>query len=41
MLLLNIQAEASWALTVLGYLAKLVLGVLGYVLLRILAAMLV
>lgn len=25
------QAEAMWAMTVLGYLAKLVLGVLGYV----------
>jgi len=24
------QAETSWALTVLGYLAKLVLGILGY-----------
>ena len=30
--LLQIQAETSWALTVLGYLAKLVLGILGWVL---------
>lgn len=27
-----IQAETSWALTILGYLAKLVLGILGWVL---------
>lgn len=25
------QAETAWAMTVLGYLAKLILGVLGYV----------
>ena len=28
-LLLFIQAETAWALTVLGYLGKLILGVLG------------
>lgn len=27
--LVSIQAETAWAMTVLGYLAKLVLGVLG------------
>lgn len=30
---ISVQAETLWALTVLGYLAKLVLGVVGYVLL--------
>lgn len=26
-----LQAETAWAMTVLGYLAKLILGILGYV----------
>lgn len=30
---ISVQAETVWALTVLGYLAKFVLGVVGYVLL--------